>query len=95
MIPSIGTESNRTANGIPVADDSGQGRKFETSREPIAVIGLDVRLPQDASSDQGLWKMIYEGRDATTAVPQDRVNMNSFYHPDPNRTDTVILLPSQ
>lgn len=63
-----------------------------TEPDPIAVIGFDVRLPQDACSAQEFWTMLYEGRNANTHVPKERVNMDAFYHPNPNRTDTVYFI---
>ena len=69
------------------APSAGKGEKME----PIAIVGLAARLPQGADSTEGLWRMIYEGRQATTKVPKDRININAFYHPNPERPDTVRL----
>ena len=57
--------------------------------EPIAVIGFAARLPQDATSVEGFWQMLSEGRSARTEVPKTRFNIDAFYHPDPERVDTV------
>lgn len=39
------------------------------------------------------WQMLMEGRSAMTEVPQDRFNIDAFYHPDPTRLDTVYHSP--
>ena len=57
--------------------------------EPIAVIGLDLKLPQDAATPQGFFEMLKEGRSALTEVPKDRYNLEGFYHPDSDRAGTV------
>ena len=57
--------------------------------EPIAVIGLDLKLPQDAATPEGFFEMLKEGRSALTEVPKDRYNLDAFYHPDPDRAGTV------
>lgn len=57
--------------------------------EPIAIVGLAARLPQDTDSTENFWRMMCEGRQATSKVPEDRVNIDSFYHPNPERVDTV------
>ena len=57
--------------------------------EPIAIVGLSLRFPQDATSSESLWNMLMEGRCATTEVPEDRWNLGSFYHPDAERKDSV------
>ena len=59
--------------------------------EPIAVIGFAARLPQDATNAEAFWQMLCDGRDARTEIPQDRFNIEAFYHPDPNRIDAVSL----
>ena len=64
------------------------------AEEPIAIIGLAAQLPQDAVSPKAFWQMIVEGRNATTPVPKDRANMDAFWHPNPERTDTVGLIAS-
>jgi len=56
---------------------------------PIAVVGMGFRGPGDASSLDGLWKMIEEKREAWSTIPADRWNNEAFYHPDANRTGTV------
>lgn len=57
--------------------------------EPIAVIGLSVQFPQDADSPEGFWQLLIKGRSAMTEVPADRFNIDSFYHHNANRLDTV------
>ena len=57
--------------------------------EPIAVIGLSLRFPQDATSPEAFWQMLIEGRSALTDVPKERFNLDAFYRPDSNRTGVV------
>ena len=57
--------------------------------EDIAIIGFSLRFPQDAVSPQSFWDMIAEGRSAVSEVPEDRFNIDAFYHPDPDRLDSV------
>lgn len=57
--------------------------------EPIAVIGYSASFPGDATSAETFWQLLSEGRSAMTEVPNDRFDINSFYHPDPNRPDSV------
>lgn len=65
--------------------------------EPIAIIGFSARLPQDAATTEEFWKMLCEGRSTRTEIPKDRFNIDAFYHPDPDRVDTVsrtLVAPS-
>ncbi|KAI9667699.1 MAG: Type I Iterative PKS [Bathelium mastoideum] len=74
-------ESESLSNGLQVRDEV----------EPIAVIGMASKLPQDASSTGAFWQMLLDGRSARTEIPSDRFNIDSFYHPDPDRLDTMNL----
>lgn len=54
---------------------------YPSTGEPIAVCGLSLRFPQDASSEKGFWAMLLEKRNAMTEYPPDRLNVDAFYHP--------------
>ena len=57
--------------------------------EPMAIIGMAVRYPGDASTVSGFWDMISRGRTAHSEVPRDRWNVDTWYHPNPDRKGTV------
>lgn len=59
--------------------------------EPIAIVGAACRLPGEASSLQGLWHLISNGRSAHRRVPPERWNAEAWYHPDPDHKGTVRL----
>ena len=59
--------------------------------ESIAIVGMAARLPQDAVSIEQFWALLHEGRRAASDIPKDRVNMDSFYHPNSERSDSVCL----
>lgn len=50
--------------------------------EPLAIVGVATRFPQDATSTEELWKFLLKGRSAHTAFPADRIG-GGHYHPDP------------
>ncbi|KAF4443746.1 putative polyketide synthase [Fusarium austroafricanum] len=57
--------------------------------EPIAVIGLDLKFPGDATDSDGFWDMLVAGRSALTDIPDERFKVSSFYHPDPERAGSL------
>lgn len=65
------------------------GMLEEDRLEPIAVIGLSLEFPEQATSPEDFWKMLTEKRCAMTDWPKDRINLDAFYHADGNRSDTV------
>ncbi|GME62534.1 hypothetical protein NX059_007680 [Neofusicoccum parvum] len=56
--------------------------------EPIAIIGLSLKFPDDATSAESFWKMLAAGRSASKEIPPERFNVDAFYHPDPERLDS-------
>lgn len=56
---------------------------------PLAIIGLAFEFPQEATSVESFWQMLCDGRSASTDFPQDRLNIDAFYHPDESRQSTV------
>jgi hypothetical protein len=56
---------------------------------PIAIIGMGFRGPGDATHVEKLWKMILEGREARSQIPESRWNSHAFYHPDHGRHGTI------
>lgn len=65
------------------------GMLEEDRLEPIAVIGISLEFPQEATNSENFWKMLTEKRCAMTEWPKDRINLDAFYHADSNRSDTV------
>lgn len=57
--------------------------------EPIAVIGLSLEFPQEATSTEAFWQMLIEARSGRTGIPKDRFNLEAFHHPDAGRQDNV------
>ena len=56
---------------------------------PIAIIGLAFEFPQEATSAEAFWEMLCEGRSSDTKFPQNRLNIDAFYHPDGSRPSSV------
>ncbi|KAE8143892.1 putative polyketide synthase [Aspergillus pseudotamarii] len=57
--------------------------------EPLAIVGFALRFPGGVASEDDFWHMIWEGRSAASDFPEDRLNINGFYHPDKSRQNTV------
>lgn len=55
--------------------------------EPLAIVGLSTRFPQDASTTQRLWQFLLAKRCAHTSIPEDRIGPG-HYHPDPEHGGT-------
>ncbi|KAG0649046.1 Highly reducing polyketide synthase [Hyphodiscus hymeniophilus] len=57
--------------------------------EPVAIIGMACRFPQEAADVNGFWETLIEKRSAMTEFPKERMNIDSHYHPDPVHAASV------
>lgn len=61
----------------------------DKDREPIAIIGMAGRYPQDSKDNDRFWKNLLRGRSMFSAFPKERFNQEAHYHPDHEREGTV------
>ncbi|KAF2183646.1 hypothetical protein K469DRAFT_710445 [Zopfia rhizophila CBS 207.26] len=69
--------------------NSCENDRKEGAIEPIAVIGLALKFPQDATSAESFWKLLLEKRSTVIDVPAERWNADAFYKPDGNKSGTT------
>ena len=60
--------------------------------EPIAVVGMDLKFPGDATDPNAFFDMLMAKGSALREIPKDRFNLDAFSHPDPERAGTVSSL---
>ncbi|KAI0382791.1 putative polyketide synthase [Hypomontagnella monticulosa] len=58
---------------------------------PIAVVGMACRFPGGASNPSKLWDMIAKKQSGRCEIPKTRMNVDAFYHPDPDRNGTFNI----
>ncbi|KAJ0302188.1 hypothetical protein COL516b_007239 [Colletotrichum fioriniae] len=63
--------------------------RAESTDQPIAIIGIGLRAPGDASDPEKFWQMLLDARSARSEIPKDRYNVDGFYHPDPERLGSI------
>lgn len=83
------TRPRETAQKVEekILPGAGASAEVEMQREPIAVVGIGVRLP-GSNSVAGFWQQILEGRSGIVEVPEDRwENKALYYDPDPKAPD--------
>src|ERR1700730_16050724 len=54
-------------------------------KEPIAIVGIGLRLPGGVHDESSLWQMLADGVDAISEVPGDRWDLDAYYDPDPDK----------
>ena len=53
--------------------------------EPIAIVGIGCRFPGGANNPESFWKLLESGIDATTDIPKERWDIQTFYDPDKSK----------
>ncbi|CAG8888284.1 unnamed protein product [Penicillium egyptiacum] len=56
--------------------------------DPAVVVGMACRVP-GASSPSDLWNLIEQQKDVQRKMPENRFNVDSFYHPDGTNKGTT------
>ncbi len=60
-----------------------------TRTEPVAIVGMGIRLPGGISTCDAFWTLLSEGRDAITEVPVGRWDVDGFHDPDPDAAGRI------
>ncbi len=70
---------------ITIRDLRAQLAEAELARhEPIAIVGMGLRLPGGANNAESFKRLLWSGTDAVTAIPGDRWRLDDFYAEDPD-----------
>src|SRR5689334_5715497 len=54
-------------------------------KEPIAIVGLGLRLPGGARDEFSLWQILSQGLNTVTEFARDRWKLEDYYDPDPDK----------
>lgn len=57
--------------------------------DDIAIVGLALRFPGDATSPQKLWDVLEQKESQWSEFPKDRLNIDGYYHPSNQRLGSV------
>ncbi|KAH7127804.1 putative polyketide synthase [Dactylonectria estremocensis] len=58
---------------------------------PIAIVGMACKFPGGSSTPHKLWDMIAQKQSGRCEIPKSRMNVDAFYHPDPDRNGTFNI----
>ncbi|KAL7795897.1 putative polyketide synthase [Trichoderma ceciliae] len=57
--------------------------------DDIAIVGLALRFPGDATSPQKLWDVLEQKESQWSEFPKDRLNIDGYYHPSNQRLGSI------
>ena len=53
-----------------------------SNQEPLAIVGIGCRLPGNSNDPESFWDLLIRGESAIREVPEDRWDIERYYHPD-------------
>ncbi|MFF9757103.1 SDR family NAD(P)-dependent oxidoreductase [Streptomyces sp. NPDC014344] len=59
--------------------------------EPLAIVGVGLRMPGGAHDLDSLWQVLAEGRDTVGEIPADRFDIDAYYDPAPDAEGTTYV----
>ena len=57
--------------------------------EPLAIVGMSWRFPGEANSASSFWDILSHGKSAKSRIPENRFNVDAYYHPSADRNGSV------
>ncbi|KAJ5642948.1 uncharacterized protein N7484_005455 [Penicillium longicatenatum] len=70
-----------TTKPMCALDDGGGIGGQGASSEPVAIVGMGMRLPGKARTSEDFWNLLANKESGCIRVPEDRYNSEGFYHP--------------
>ncbi|OGM44452.1 hypothetical protein ABOM_006955 [Aspergillus bombycis] len=61
----------------------------DSGPKPLAIIGFAAKFSQEATNVENFWEFLLKARQSMTAFPKDRLNLDGYYHPDPEHAGTI------
>jgi acyl transferase domain-containing protein len=58
--------------------------------EPVAIVGVGVRLPGGVNTADAYWRLLIDGTDAISEVPASRWDASSFHDADPDTPGKIV-----
>lgn len=59
------------------------------SAEPLAIVSLSFKLPQDTVDETSFWEIMEQRRSLATDWPPDRTSLDGFYKEGPKEPNMV------
>ena len=79
MNGSVVIESNEQTNGHASSNGNHQNGYHTPALEPIAIVGMALRLPGKIHTPEALWDLIINKKTTRGSVPKSRYNIDGFY----------------
>src|SRR3954447_6260648 len=74
---------NGRSNGAESVSSFVSEARNPQKTEPVAIIGIGCRFPGGANGPEAFWKLLRDGVDAISEIPESRFDIDAWYDPRP------------
>ena len=86
-------DSESSQSSLDSGDEAPVIPNTPTVADPSVIVGMACRFP-GATSVSKLWEVVAEKNDLQRKMPEDRFNVDAFYHPQGTNKGTVNIPPN-
>ncbi|BBX19477.1 polyketide synthase [Mycolicibacterium duvalii] len=65
-------------------------RTDDSTREPLAIVGIGCRFPGGGDSAERFWELLCDETDATRVVPETRWHAGRYHDPNPGKIGKIV-----
>ena len=71
--------------------DENRPHANKSNMQPVAVVGISCHFPGSINNLQDFSDFCAKGEEAWSEFPKDRFNIEAWYHPNPEKSESVSL----
>ncbi|WP_394836549.1 SDR family NAD(P)-dependent oxidoreductase [Pendulispora rubella] len=76
---------------VPAGTEVGRTDAGVRADEPLAIVGIGMRMPGGSNDLDSYWEVLAQGKDTVSVIPKDRFDLDAFYDADPDAEGKIYV----